>query len=637
MNTRLAGFAIASIVPIAFIVSGGFAPNDACVGQERTVSTALTQYLQDYDERFPNMSTAANFMSAIGPYGASAVCPDTHKPYAPNPALSYTNFASLDLDNAVAFQDAAEHPDGSIRVGFVNGQIKQDGDVQGDPDPICVQKVAQLSLGLMQYAQDYDEALPLMSSQSRFQSALWPYVPVTDDFVCPVTQRQYQPNVAISGMRVTSIPGDSDNIQTCSDPVPHPEGYATVGYLDGHAANGPVSLPEASCVRNIKSIVGAVCMYGWDYGTVPPTTSYSAFEQALLPFTHTLSVFTCPDTGLPYLLNTSISGAKLTSSTDWSQVPIVADATINNDGTANTGYVDGHWSVKASYIPRRLALDSNGAIYLLWSRAARTPSGEQAYCSGLITHMQSAVLRPTITLALGPYAGTPSLVAAGSNDQIGVLWVEGAQGANTFASCAAGALQSTTVLGLYDGWTPVAATAHLRQTTTVWRRYDGTIAVWANANNGQYISSVEFNEPRDWSVVDAAYSSDGSVHVLIRDAQNNAQILSVGASHRSSSYRGSPGQVAEGFAYDASDHVRILWGSANGSAEIWTPAAFGHQIVTLPAEPGATASELAIGPDNNLRILWRLPNDSVRIELRTANGSLLQRTDFAPFGQIDIK
>jgi len=105
-------------------------------------------------------------------------------------------------------------------------------------------------LGLLVYAQDYDDRLPLHNS---WNDAIYPYTKNTSILMCPEEEYQKLPsygfNGALAGRTITPIK-DSANAVTLIDsttgrnrevslqdfpfPARHQRTYVNVGFADGH-------------------------------------------------------------------------------------------------------------------------------------------------------------------------------------------------------------------------------------------------------------------------------------------------------------------------------------------------------------------------------------------------------------------
>ena len=126
---------------------------------------------------------------------------------------------------------------------------------------ICYSNEKQLVLGLLQYAQDYDDRLPLHNS---WNDALFPYTKNASTLMCPEEEYQKVPsygfNGVLAGRTITPIK-DSSNVVTLIDSTtgrnrevslrdfPFPDRHGThvnVAFADGH-----VKVVQANRVRDL--------------------------------------------------------------------------------------------------------------------------------------------------------------------------------------------------------------------------------------------------------------------------------------------------------------------------------------------------------------------------------------------------
>ena len=106
---------------------------------------------------------------------------------------------------------------------------------QRDPkDLSCLSNLKQLGLGTLMYSQDWDGKLPPMKSAAAYQKAIMPYVKNMGIFVCPVTKAPYAPVASLSGKLITRIKSPAATV-AIQDSRPHPNGWKSVAYVDGHA------------------------------------------------------------------------------------------------------------------------------------------------------------------------------------------------------------------------------------------------------------------------------------------------------------------------------------------------------------------------------------------------------------------
>ena len=633
---------VAAVVAIAR--SAIFAPNAACVSRSRELVIALQQYVQDNDERFPaQMSTPAEFKAALLPYAISSsefICPATNKPYAPNSALSGQFGYAFNQGSTVAFQDSVPHSDGLLTVTYLDGTVTRGGVVQGDPTTIGVQYASNLVQATLQYTQDYDEKLPPTDTQADFQTAVGPYVRDSRDFYSPQTGQPFAPNSAISEMSLSQISQPFSQVVVVQSSVPEPDGLLTIGYLDGHVVHGDQPLPAPSAVHNLRAIGLAALQYTQDHDEfLPPTTSYSAFESALSPYIQNPSVFTDPDSGLPFVLNKSISGVSLASIVNPAGTYLLKAPTLDPNGVLYMGYVDGHAAGKGYHIVRTMAVGADNDTRLVWywssSRHNRYDYGGESLWN---VDPSGPILSRT---AIG--AGIGTLSASVEPDSSTRLLSSNAEIAYPFP--AAASFETVTVsdkvsarnFGPFDGWTPTAIGAGANdQPVALWDYYDGTAAVWLMYAQGGYDTSVNLSPPSGGSAIDLAVGADNNIHVLWANSDGSATIQtlsSAGVSQGSVSYGALSGYSPAGLVVDPNGNLRLLWDGSDGSAEVWTISSTGTVLgqQDLAGQSGWHAAKIGVGGDGNLRVLWINIDDTARLDIVQPDGTIASSTFYEPY------
>ena len=149
----------------------------------------------------------------------------------------------------------------------------------------------QIGLGLLQYAQDYDEQLPPMRSAQSMaqirqpydasklatvQQVLQPYLRSTELFAHPTTRQLYRPNLNLSGRSLAAINEPARTV-AFYEAAPAPDGTRAVLYLDGHVKREqennwariravsaqfapPINFKKGA--KNVASARGMVTLYG---------------------------------------------------------------------------------------------------------------------------------------------------------------------------------------------------------------------------------------------------------------------------------------------------------------------------------------------------------------------------------------
>jgi hypothetical protein len=85
----------------------------ACMENQKQLALGILMYVQDYDERFPVMTTPAHLQNRILPYVKSRSmfkCPETGEEYQGNPALNYQALGEIrSLSSMLMIRDAKPH------------------------------------------------------------------------------------------------------------------------------------------------------------------------------------------------------------------------------------------------------------------------------------------------------------------------------------------------------------------------------------------------------------------------------------------------------------------------------------------------------------------------------------------------
>lgn len=91
----------------------------------------------------------------------------------------------------------------------------------------------QLGLGVMQYAQEYDEIYPPMQNMYQFKKVIYPYVKDDKLFVQPSNQKFYVPNASLSKRSMASLQF-ANKFAAIYEAQPGSDGKRAVGFADGH-------------------------------------------------------------------------------------------------------------------------------------------------------------------------------------------------------------------------------------------------------------------------------------------------------------------------------------------------------------------------------------------------------------------
>ncbi len=123
---------IQPFVPVSAVQAQADATKNAeaqSVTNLKQIGLGMVQYVQDNDEKYPPMQSAAIAQKAIYPYiksDAIFLNPATHEPYRVNTSLSNQSLAVLDNpSNFVQYYEADAAADGLRAVLFADGHVKR--------------------------------------------------------------------------------------------------------------------------------------------------------------------------------------------------------------------------------------------------------------------------------------------------------------------------------------------------------------------------------------------------------------------------------------------------------------------------------------------------------------------------------
>jgi prepilin-type processing-associated H-X9-DG protein len=306
------------------VLGGGLDRNRACADNGYRLVPAMLTYAIDYDENLPPMLSYSTFQQLVAPYAFGATrnvfrCPATGGAnYKLNTVYSGAVLGGFegDQENIELLRDAKPHPDGKTMVAFLDGHVERGGIDQAGPNMECVRRAKKVAVALASYAQDYEDQLPLATSNAGFREALLPYTGSQSAFNCPATHLPFNFNLDISGKRLTDL-GDLSHVALLKDPTAHRDHLSTVAFLDEHVERGgvtqsipgPPADPDAACMLHADWVANAVWNYAFDHDyLLPPMNDYADFMAALLPYVPDASYFYCPPSNQPFILNTSLDG-----------------------------------------------------------------------------------------------------------------------------------------------------------------------------------------------------------------------------------------------------------------------------------------------------------------------------------------
>jgi len=656
-----AGLPIWGVIAVAATLASplikSFDPPAGCVGNERALITALRQYVQDNDGYFPPMTSQPAFRAALTAYVPDSrifICPDTGQPYVPNATFDHVwagdqaFTGGFDWSTAPVILDAVPHQDGVKTLGYYDNIITRGGVEQGDPDKLCVQRMRVLSLAVAQYVQDNDERFPPMQNPTIFRGAVRPYLKDSRLFACPATGELFVPNYKLTYVSLASIANPAATLMLI-DHSPHKDGIQTRAYADGHVTHGNInpSPPSAgACNSNEKQIGFALQQYMQDWDEqLPPMDTNARFDNALLPYTRNQNVFLCPDTGKHYVINNSLSFQSLASFGSPGTTEVLHDPNLNNDGTFNTLYLNGHVDQRPGLVPKSLSIAPNNRCVLVWQRTGN---------SALVN-----VLNSVGTVLSSASFNAPGPLAAGTCDpnlrRLSAAVMQYAQDHD-------------------DGLPPMdtsrfthAMAHYLGSSTSAICPETGAPYKMNQSLSFQKVSF--FNPTFTPMAMDAAPNSDASENTLYLDGHVTTGHASIhppsygmtpnSAMIASSGYVGllwngtlprfwvlTPTLHYQGGAafgpYDGWNLVdqgvggdqllRLLWVKYDGTASVWSTAADAYSSdVRIAPIPGKSAVSFAVGQDNLARVLWAGTDNTAVVTTVNTNGSITTSPIYGPY------
>lgn len=217
---------------------------------------------------------------------------------------------------------------------------------------LSVTRMMAINLGAVEYANDYDEGLPL---NGKWVDEVLPYAKDETQYHSPAVETRgfgYAYNSAVVGKVYTQFPNPATEItifdstdlsRNATDPTttePFPPRYGsknTIGYLDGHVqdqgigGNPPPTLYSQSQSR-LKQVDLGLLMYANDWNDVAPLTNQWVDE--LIPYTKQDLLFHSPAIQLKnatqygYALNAALAGQSFPSLASPATTISVFDSTI---------------------------------------------------------------------------------------------------------------------------------------------------------------------------------------------------------------------------------------------------------------------------------------------------------------------
>lgn len=345
------------------VVHASLDRNQRCVYNAYTLTAAVAAYSQDYDGRLPRVAafnTFATFQNDILPYTRDNTvfrCPALgNVPYTLNQSVAGIAMSTLPEVSVVElFRDPRAHPDGKSTVAYLDGHVERGGVEQRIPagpvpTQLCFTRQIGISAAISMYAQDYDETYPFHQDDDALRSALVPYTNNRNLFDCPDSFLPYILGTEFRGRTIPSIL-DRSSFVVVDDPVSHRStDIQWTSYLDGYREqNGPngIVFPNApfESARRLRAIVRGLTAYIQDnQGNLPLYSNYAEFETALMPYVRASRAFLPPRGGMPFQVNLSLSGTKLSDYPNPFNVIVIRDLNNYGDSQITVGRLNGQAS-----------------------------------------------------------------------------------------------------------------------------------------------------------------------------------------------------------------------------------------------------------------------------------------------------
>lgn len=525
-------------------------------------------------------------------------------------------------------EDALPHPDGLETVLFADGHTEYGGVYQGNPNPRCLDNMREVGLGLSQYVEDYDERYPPMDTPGNFRTALQPYVPGRKTFICPATNTWYQPNKCLEGQSIAGVQVPAST-NTVSDELPHWDGYKTICYADGHVVHGTVQLRVGSndpCKINLADIGAMLNEYLEDHGGYfPPTDTLAHLKAALAPYADGAGVqYSCPDTGVPYVINTAISG-KDSENIAYNEQWILADTQPHVNGVSNTLSSDGEFVAPTySFEPSVLSIDLSNSTDILSTSInnqaavlSLSGSGEEIGATQLLPYDSH-----NYATGIGYMVGPDSPLSLTWSGDLPQVWTLSPQLA----------VENVVSYPPYPGWRLAGIGAGPNYTPReFWTQYDNNVDVWSTDSAYQYVSDMSIPAQPGKKPVGFAVGQDNLARVLWAGTDHTAVVTTVKAngSIATATYGPNGISTAIGLTVDPDNNTRILWENSDGSASLWQVTSTGVTRTTnIAAAPGYTPLFAGVGADGLVRVLFKSITGSTRIYLVHNNGDLVSVLDY---------
>lgn len=552
-----------------------------------------------------------------------------------------------------------------------------------DPPAATVGNARLLLLAVTQYTQDADELLPPMQTAAAFDAALRPYVPDPAVFVSRVTGKPFIPNAAISGQSLTSF-SDLSTVAVFQDVLPPSNIPSTVGFLDGHVERSGVIQgdPKLLSISNAHALANGVFQYAQDNDeTLPPTSTQTAFQTALLPYVQNSRLFIDPLNGKPFLPNPALSQVSLASISDPYTTVLLQSQMPYRNGIPTIAYMDGHVTPAQALSPGFTGVDDASNLKQIglatiqyvqdYDEYYPTTTDYSTFESELLPYTKNSqifvspgsqlpyILNPAISgvslASIDDPAATeeardaqpnpdgtinyleldghvrqeayfvPKALAIGPDKLIRILWPNANQQASLWTLTPGGTTKNT-----LDGISFFAQPTVGADDKT--RILSGNTVEILGAGNSLE-SSTQFGPYDGWHTVRLATAPDNSSRLLWQHYNGALALWTLSPDGDFQGYVTVPtlaGGTPLGLGQGADGLTRLFWRTAGGGAVLWTVSPGGRVLRSYTARSanGFLPTALSLGADGSSRILSSDGAGSANLLTVAANGRTVRSVAF---------
>ena len=420
--------------------------------------------------------------------------------------------------------------------------------------------------------------------------------------------------------------------------------------------------PNDACVGNTRMLGTAVLQYAQDSDELLPTMNTpSEFQAVVLPYAKDPALFYCPDTGLPYTPNATLSHQSIGQYPSVENVEVLRDTEAHADGLLTVAFLDGH--VERGSVEQGdpsqicLAHARTVALGIIQFVQDNTPevyppmNAETDFEAALFpyTHSHRAFINPidgkpfVLNSALSGVpassvtdrAHTVLLQSAGllPNGYPVIAYADGHVTNGPVLSSAQGDgiqdRQNLQRIGLgvssyaqdNNGYLPTTTDYAMFQAAV--QPYTGSDpSIFLSPGSGlQYVLNPAVSGLSLWNIPDPATTE------LMRDARRNAD-GTLYTLFLSGSVQKDVVNVPLVLSLGPDDTSLLLWRSADGSTPLWTLAADGSTLTTQTDTTDLVGIGSAnVGLDNKTHLALGFTTRSA-LETLTATGTVETRHDY---------